>query len=47
MSVDFSGSHKAMDAREHERTYEGFVKVATWGLGFILLILVIMAITLL
>lgn len=46
MSVDFSGSHKSMDSREHERTYEGFIKATVWSLGFIILTLVIMAITL-
>lgn len=46
MSVDFSGSHKAMDAREHERTYDGFVKITTWCLGLTILTLAIMALTL-
>ncbi len=28
MGVDFSRSHSAMDARQHEQTYSGFIKLA-------------------
>jgi len=28
MGVDFSSSHRAMDARQHEQTYSGFIKLA-------------------
>lgn len=47
MSVDFSGSHKAMDPAAHEKTYSGFVKGVTFSTGMCILILVIMAIFLL
>lgn len=47
MSVDFSSSHKAMDAEGHERTYSGFVKGVIFCSGFCVMVLVMMAIVLL
>jgi len=44
MSVDFSTSHKAMDPREHERTYRGFVKATGLVVAFCAATLVLMAI---
>ena len=44
MAVDFSASHKAMDAREHERTYKGFVRVSVFCTLFTVAILALMAI---
>lgn len=46
MSVDFSGSHKAMDPREHERTYSAFVRWTTIFTAHIVVILVVMALIL-
>ena len=28
MGVDFSSSHHAMDARQHQQTYSAFIKLA-------------------
>lgn len=28
MGVDFSSSHSAMDARQHEQSYSAFIKLA-------------------
>ncbi len=28
MGVDFSSSHRAMDARQHEQSYSAFIKIA-------------------
>jgi len=47
VSIDTSGGNPAMDYHEHTRTYAAFVKGAKWLVGFIVLILVLMAITLL
>ena len=47
MSVDFSGSHKAMDPAAHEKTYAGFVKGTIYSTGLCVLILALMAIFLL
>ncbi len=44
MAVDFSKSHKAMDPREHERTYTGFVKVTVGCVVAVLAVLALMAI---
>lgn len=44
MSIDFSGSHKAMDSREHERTYSAFVRWTTIFTAHVAVILIIMAI---
>lgn len=43
MSVDFSHSHKAMDVREHERTFDGFVKATIWCAAAIIVVLASMA----
>ncbi len=47
MGVDTSQGHKAMDYREHERTFAGFVKVAIYGTAGVIVLLVLMAIFLL
>ena len=47
VSIDTSGGNPAMDYHEHTRTYAAFVMGAKWLVGFIVLILVLMAITLL
>ncbi len=47
MSVDFSGSHKAMDVNAHTQTYSGFTKGVVFCTGFSLMVLVLMAIVLL
>lgn len=44
MAVDFSASHKVMDAREHERTYKGFVRGTVGCTLVILATLALMAI---
>lgn len=44
MGVDFSGSNKVMDVREHERTYHGFVKITVVSTVAILVTLALMAI---
>jgi CHASE3 domain sensor protein len=44
MSVDLTKSHKAMDAQQHERTYNAFVKAVVFCTGLIILVLVMMAI---
>jgi hypothetical protein len=43
MAVDFSGSSKAMDVREHERTFDGFVKATIYGTAAVLVLLALMA----
>ena len=47
MGVDTSQGHEAMDYKEHERTYVGFVKATVWGTAAVILLLVLMAIFLL
>lgn len=47
MGVDSSQGHEAMDYREHERTYSGFVKVTVYSTAAVVLVLVLMAIFLL
>lgn len=44
MAVDFSGSNKVMDVREHERTYEGFIKATMIATAGVLGVLALMAI---
>lgn len=44
MSVDSSDGHPAMDYREHERTYVGFIVGTKWLTILVALILVGMAI---
>ena len=39
--------HPDMDYAEHERTYAGFVTMTKWGVIFLVLLLVFMAVTLL
>lgn len=43
MSVDFSQSHKAMDVREHERTFDGFIKATIWCTVAVIVLLASMA----
>ncbi|MGV2981112.1 aa3-type cytochrome c oxidase subunit IV [Camelimonas sp. ID_303_24] len=38
-----TGGHPDMDYPAHENTYEGFLKGSKWGVGAIILILVLMA----
>lgn len=47
MGIDTSKGHPAMDYPEHERTYKGFVKGATYGTIAMIVLLVGMAIFLL
>ena len=44
MSIDTSEGHKAMDYREHLRTYDGFLKGALVLIALVALILVWMLI---
>ena len=43
MAIDFSASHKAMDAYEHARTYRGFIRVTISCTIVILATLALMA----
>lgn len=43
MSVDTSGGHPAMDYKEHERTYSGFLKGTVWLIALVVLTLILMA----
>jgi len=43
MSIDTTGGHPAMDYREHERTYRGFVRGAIIMTVLVLFILASMA----
>jgi hypothetical protein len=47
MSIDTTGGHPAMDYREHERTYRGFVRGTIILTILVALILIGMAIFLL
>ncbi|MFN3743704.1 MAG: aa3-type cytochrome c oxidase subunit IV [Hyphomicrobiaceae bacterium] len=47
MSIDTTGGHPAMDYREHERTYRGFVRGTIVLTILVALILIGMAIFLL
>ncbi len=42
-----AGGHPDMDYAEHERTYEGFLTFSKWGVIFVVLLLIFMAVTLL
>ncbi|MGD9867151.1 MAG: aa3-type cytochrome c oxidase subunit IV [Hyphomicrobiales bacterium] len=44
MSIDMSKSHPAMDRKEHERTYDGFVKATVGTVAGCVLVLALMAI---
>lgn len=46
MSIDSSRSHKAMDMKEHERTYRGFVKWSVFFAAHVLVLLALLAILL-
>lgn len=35
--------HGSMDTTEHEKTFEGFVKISAWVVVFIILILIFLA----
>lgn len=39
--VDYK--HGTMDIREHEKTFEGFVRMVVWAVGIIIAILIFMA----
>lgn len=43
MSVDTTGGHPAMDYREHERTYGGFVFMTKLLIALVALLLIGMA----
>lgn len=43
MGVDFSSSHRAMDARQHERSYAAFIKLAIATCVFVIVTLAAMA----
>lgn len=44
MEIDTSKGHPAMDYKEHERTYKGFIKATVYGTALIIATLVAMAI---
>ena len=44
MSIDTSGGHPAMDYKEHQRTYAGFIQATKIGVIFCVLLLVGMAV---
>ena len=46
MSIDTSEGHPAMDYKQHESTYKGFVRLFFWGTVACLLLLIFMAATL-
>lgn len=43
MGVDFSSSHRAMDARQHEQTYSAFIKLVIATCVFVIVTLAAMA----
>lgn len=43
MSVDTSGGHPAMDYKEHNRTYEGFIRGTVIMIVLLVLMLIGMA----
>lgn len=43
MSIDTSRGHPAMDYREHERTYNGFIRGAMFLTAFVIFVLASMA----
>lgn len=43
MSVDLSNSHEAMDVKEHERTYNGFIALTKYGTIACIIIVALMA----
>ncbi len=47
MSIDASKGHPAMDYRAHQDTYAGFIRFAQISIGFLILLLIFMAIFLL
>jgi Bacterial aa3 type cytochrome c oxidase subunit IV len=44
MSVDTTKGHPAMDYKEHERTYAGFLAATKFGIIFCVLLLIAMAV---
>ena len=44
MGVDFSSSHRAMDARQHKQSYTAFIKLAIASCVFVIMTLVGMAV---
>jgi hypothetical protein len=46
MSIDTSGGHPAMDYKQHEATYRGFLRVTQWTVIGVAVLLIIMAATL-
>lgn len=47
MSIDSSSGHPAMDYRAHKDTYAGFIRFAQVSIGFLVILLILMAIFLL
>lgn len=47
MGVDFSGSHRSMDTKQHKETYDSFIKLVVATCVVVIVTLVGMAIFLL
>ena len=43
MADNHSGDHPAMDYKEHERTYAGFLVFTKWSCIFLVILLALMA----
>ncbi|MDA7947164.1 MAG: aa3-type cytochrome c oxidase subunit IV [Hyphomicrobiaceae bacterium] len=43
MGVDFSGSHRAMDSKQHKETYSWFIKLTVATCVIVVVVLVGMA----
>jgi len=37
--------HGKMDIRDHEKTFAGFIRLATWGAGISIVVLIFLALT--
>ncbi|MEZ5924343.1 MAG: aa3-type cytochrome c oxidase subunit IV [Hyphomicrobiaceae bacterium] len=44
MSIDTSKGHPAMDYRAHNDTYAGFIRLVQVSTGFLVILLILMAI---
>ncbi len=44
MSIDTSKGHPAMDYRAHQDTYAGFIRFAQVSIGFMVVLLILMAV---
>lgn len=44
MSIDTSNGHPAMDYRAHKDTYAGFIRLVQVSIGFLVVLLILMAI---